>query len=239
LRVGIGVGFLLLWELLAILTGRGELLGQPTLFFRRLATDVADGSILYHSAVTASEMLAGLTLGAAAGVTVGLLLIIAPTRLKKVVNLYIIAFYCLPKIAIVPLFILWFGIGWSSKVYFVSMISFFFMFLAVHEGAKHPPVHQLQQVALMGASKVQQLRFVYGPHLMRWVVGGLKMTIPYSLTYAVSAELIASREGVGNVILRAAGAADLNRIVAALAAVLVLAAALNSTGLALERRVRK
>jgi NitT/TauT family transport system permease protein len=238
LQIGVLVAGLAIWEVVAVATNRQDALGQPSVFIPGFFASLFSGDLIYHSAITASEMLAGLVLGAVAGVVIGLSLIVAPPRIKKVVNFYVVGFYCLPKIAIVPLFILWFGIGWESKVYFVSMISFFFMFLAVHEGSKHPPTDQLNQALIMGATRLQLIRFVYAPHALRWVIGGLKMTIPYSLTYAVSAELIASRGGVGNIILRAAGAADMNRILEALAAVLVLAGVLHFTGLSVERRVR-
>lgn len=238
LQVSLLVAGLGIWELVAVATDRQDALGQPSVFIPGFFGSLLSGDLIYHSAITASEMLAGLVLGAVAGVVLGLFLTVAPARIKKVINFYVIGFYCLPKIAIVPLFILWFGIGWESKVYFVSMISFFFMFLAVHEGSKHPPTDQLNQASIMGATQLQLIRFVYAPHALRWVIGGLKMTIPYSLTYAVSAELIASRGGVGNIILRAAGAADMNRILEALAAVLVLAGVLHFIGLTVERRVR-
>jgi NitT/TauT family transport system permease protein len=238
MRVALLLAGLLLWEGVALLTGRGAAIGQPSIFLSTFVDGVVRGELLYHSWVTASQMLAGLLLGTAVGVVLAVAVATAPPTIRTILNTYIVAFYCLPKIAIVPLFIIWFGIGWTSKVYFVSLISFFFMFLAMYEGFQKLPVPQLEQARIMSASRAQEIRYVIVPNAFGWLVGGLKLSIPYSLVYAVSAELIVSRAGVGNVILRASNAAHMNRVISALLMVLILAALLNVAAMALERRIR-
>jgi NitT/TauT family transport system permease protein len=130
LRLAPGLVLLVLWEWASGRLIREAYVSKPTAVGARLIELFRTGEIWPNLATTAQELAAGYVLGAGAGVLCGYLLGRRP-RLAAVVEPYLMAFYGIPKIALAPLLIIWFGIGVGSKIALAATMVFFLVFYTV------------------------------------------------------------------------------------------------------------
>jgi NitT/TauT family transport system permease protein len=167
-----------------------------------LTTSVFSSAGFYlHSWYTVGEALLGFAIGSALGILLGTL--IAQSRFaERIIFPYILAFQCLPKVAIAPLLVVWFGTGFSSKVVIVAMLTFFP--LLVNSIAGFESVNR-DQVALMRSFKAtrwQIFRKVEFPNALPFIFAGLNMAIVYSLIGALVGEFLGARRGLGVLIVQ-------------------------------------
>jgi NitT/TauT family transport system permease protein len=157
--------------------------------------------------------------------------------LSVIFDPYITAIYCLPKIALAPLFIMWFGIGIESKVAVAAIVVFFLVFLNTYAGVRDVnPVH-IHATRIMGAGEWQLLRKVILPSAAAWVFTGLKVSVPYALIGAVIGEFMSSNRGVGFLIAQASAMFDTASTFAGLVVLAAVGAAINGGLKRLERHV--
>jgi len=178
-RALFGAALLALWE-----GASGRLIdpfwvSSPSRVFVYLAEVTGDGSIFHHAAVTLYEVVVGFALGALTGIGFGFLLAGRET-LAAVLDPYIVAFNGIPRIALAPLFIIWFGIGPTSKVVLVVIVVFFLTFFSTYSGIKGVDVELKNLLRIMGASERQVLAKVTIPATIPWVLTGLKLSVPYA-----------------------------------------------------------
>jgi NitT/TauT family transport system permease protein len=168
---------------------------SPSQVFGYLAQVTLDGSIFEHAAVTLSEAAVGFAIGALTGVGFGFLLARHET-LAAVLDPYIVAFNGIPRIALAPLFIIWFGIGPTSKVVLVVIVVFFLTFFSTYSGIKGVDLELKNVLRIMGASERQVLLKITVPATIPWILTGLKVSVPYALVGAVVGEFVASSKGL-------------------------------------------
>jgi NitT/TauT family transport system permease protein len=209
---------------------------RPSDIFTRLGEWLADGTAAFHLYATLQATLSGFVIGGLVGIGVGFVLGRSPL-LARVVDPFIIAIYSLPKIALAPLFILWFGIGMTSKVVLASVIVFFLVFYNTFAGVRAVDRDLVDVVRLMGGSRRDILRKVVLPSSATWIFNGLKIAVPYSLIGAVVGELTASDRGIGYVLKRASGTFDTAGVFASLVILMVVATILNQIVVYSERHV--
>jgi NitT/TauT family transport system permease protein len=226
-RLALFLGLMLAWEAASHNWFAPEFGGRPSIFIARFVSSIADGQLLYHTYVTASEMLTGLLLGTASAIVAALLLG-SGGRVGDLFRPYFVGLYALPKITIAPLLILWLGIGFGSKVTLVWLSTFLFIFFALDAGLRNPPRKQIEQAKVMGASAFQIALKVLLPSSMVWVFNGLKVAVPYSLLAALGSEMVASTKGVGFLILQASQVADTNGVFAYLIMIVLLTLLINA-----------
>ncbi|MGE0117337.1 MAG: ABC transporter permease [Dongiaceae bacterium] len=227
LRTLLMVGFLAIWEVVSGRLVSTFFISKPSLIFATLWSWLLDGSLFYHSGITAGEALLGFLVGGTVGMSVGLILG-RSTRLADVINPFITAFYSLPKLALAPLFILWFGIGFQMKVSLVATIVFFLVFLNTYTGVRDVSRELTAILRLMGARERHLLSKVVIPSAIIWVFAGLRISAPYALVGAVVGELVASNRGLGYLLVHAAGQFDTAGVFAALVAIVLLSYLLNA-----------
>lgn len=182
---------------------------------------IGDGTLVLHASYTLRAMAMGFLIGAFLGFSVGFALGRSDTA-ARIFDPFITAIYCLPKIALAPLFLLWFGIGIESKIAMSAAIVFFLVFLNTFAGVRAVERLHLDAVRIMGGGRFAELRYVVLPSAAAWVMTGLKVSVPYALIGAVVSELISSNRGVGFLIGQASGLFDTAGVFAGL---VVLAAA--------------
>jgi NitT/TauT family transport system permease protein len=198
-RALLGLALLALWE-----GASGRLIdpfwvSSPSRVFGYLAQVTLDGSIFEHAAVTLSEAAAGFVIGALTGVGFGFLLARRET-LAAVLDPYIVAFNGIPRIALAPLFIIWFGIGPTSKVVLVVIVVFFLTFFSTYSGIQGVDLELKNALRIMGATERQVLLKVTVPATIPWILTGLKVSVPYALVGAVVGEFVAASRGLGYLI---------------------------------------
>jgi NitT/TauT family transport system permease protein len=149
----------------------------------------------------------GYICGSIAGIALGFLL--GRVRfLAEMLDPLILAVYSIPKIALAPLFILWFGIGMFSKVVIAAVTVFFLVFYNTYRGAREVDPDLIDAVRIMGGNRRQVLFGVVLPSSMVWIFTGLRIAIPYALTGAVVGEIVASNKGVGHMLKVSANTFD-------------------------------
>lgn len=143
-----------------------------------------DGSIFYHTWVTLQETLMGFLLGALAGIILAFLLAASPFW-AKVLDPVIMVLYGIPRIALAPLFILWFGLGMASKVVFAFALVLFLVFYNTLAGLKAVDREMIDAVKIMGATRYQILSKVILPFVSPWIVASLKSGMGMALLGAI------------------------------------------------------
>lgn len=226
LRVLILVGLFTFWELASGRLIAEFFISKPSAVFEVLVRWIGSGDLFYHAGITALEAFLGFMLGAVVGMGFGLLLGRA-RYLADVLDPFIMAFYSLPKLALAPLFILWFGIGIEMKVVLTATICFFLVFLNTYTGVRSVSNDLVAIMRLMGAQERHVITKVVLPSAITWVFTGLRISVPYALIGAVVGELMASNRGLGYLLSNAAGNFNTAGVFAALAAIVTLAALLN------------
>lgn len=210
-------------------------LSKPSEIIAVFWTWLRDGDLFYHAGYTTLEAGAGFLLGSAAGIVVGIWLGRADLT-AKVLDPFITMFYSLPKIALAPLFILWFGIGMPMKIYLTATIVFFLVFLSTYTGVRSVSREQIAILRLMGAKEHHIMTKAVIPSAITWVFTGLRLSVPYALIGAIVGELIASNRGLGFLLANAAGQFSTASVFAALLAIAILALCLDAAVKLFERR---
>jgi NitT/TauT family transport system permease protein len=236
LRAALLVVILGTWELASGRLISMFFLSRPSLIAAKFWKILIDGTLLNHMAITTSEAVAGFVIGGSAGALIGLALG-RSKLLAETLDPFIVAFYSLPKVALAPMFILWFGVGYQMRVMFTAIIVLFLVFLSTYTGVRNVSRELVTVFRLMGANERHLLRMVIVPSAFSWIFAGLRLSVPYALIGAIVAEILAGNAGLGYLVEHAAAQFDTAGVFAALAGVMLLALTLNYAVRLLERWV--
>jgi len=218
---------LAVWQLVGTSKAVSFYVSSPSAIGAREWQWAVDGSLWFHTSITVEETVAGFLCGAISGIVLGFL--IGPRReLGAVLDPFIIAVYSIPKVALAPLFIVWFGVGLSMKIILATVTVFFIVFFNTVAGVRNVDADLVNAVWLMGGSSRTILFKVIVPHAMSSALTGARIAIPYALIGAVIGELIASNRGIGYLISSAASGFDTAGVFAALITLTILATLLNA-----------
>lgn len=237
-RVGVLVVILGVWQLVAGRVIDAFFTSSPTAIAARLWEWLLDGTIISNLLFTIQAMVLGFIIGSLSGILVGFVLGRIPF-LARVLDPLIVSVYSLPKIALAPLFILWFGIGLLSKVVLAAVIVFFFLFYNTYSGVREVDRELVDVVRLMGGTRRHILSKVVLPSAATWIFAGLRLAVPYSLIGAVVGEIVASNRGLGYLLKRSSGVFDTAGVFASLAVLMVIATVLNMAVNQFERRTSR
>jgi NitT/TauT family transport system permease protein len=182
---------------------------------------VSDGSLWQHLATSLGTLLLGYGIGAAGGIAVGLLFGVFP-RLDSVVSPFVVAIYSLPKIALLPLFVILLGIGIASKVALVAVVVFFILLFSTRDGVRDVDPDLAASLRLMGAGQMEINRKVLIPATLPWVYTGLRVATGYALTTTVVGEALSSNRGLGFLIESSSVRFDSAGVFAAIVVVVAL-----------------
>jgi ABC-type nitrate/sulfonate/bicarbonate transport system permease component len=190
---------LAVWELAPDSLLDDALVGRPSLIFLQSVKWLRSGVLLEEGLATLAVVLGGLLCGGLAGIALGLAAgLCAPV--ERLVEPVINVLFALPKAAFVPLFILWFGIGARQHTIFVAVVVFFLFFFAMFNGVRSVPNALRSMLAIVGASTWQAIRLLYLPASFNWLMTGVRLALPQAFLAAISAEIIASRNGLGQLV---------------------------------------
>ncbi|MGL4558463.1 MAG: ABC transporter permease, partial [Afipia sp.] len=191
-QIALTVGFLGLWEI-AIRTEwlPVYLYGQPSGIAKKFVTLLADGTLLQSTLVTGLESLIGFVIGCFFGSVAGLGLWLTP-RFALMLRPFIVAANGLPKIALAPLIIVWFGIGIESKIAIAAIITFIVSLMTAYSGAQEVDQDLIRLMRSLGATRWQTFRKIVAPATMPWIISGLRLNVGFALIGAVVGEYIAA-----------------------------------------------
>lgn len=201
---------------------------SPSEIFVAMVQQFKQGALLPNIGITVMETLLGLIAGSLAGMSVGLILPQLRT-LSRVFEPFLMVLNGIPVIVIAPLFILWLGLGLMSKIGISVYIVFFAMFIPVYTSSLRLETTLVDALRVMGASRWQMFWKVVVPSSMPSVYTGLKIGSGLALIGAVIGEFVASRSGLGHMILYASGTLDTATLYLGIILLALFAAALSFT----------
>jgi NitT/TauT family transport system permease protein len=231
-----GIILLLFWQWASGRLIREIYVSKPSAVAQRLYELFSSGEIYPHLWTTGQELVVGYVIGVAGGVISGYALGRSP-RLARIFEPYVMAFYGVPKIALAPLFIIWFGIGMASKVALAAIMVFFLVFYNVFAGVRSVDRELINLMLVMGASQRQLTYHVFLPAAAPFVMLGMRLAIPYSVIGVIVGEFTSSTQGLGLFIHEASSTYDPAGVFAGIVILLAFVTIANFFAGRLERRL--
>ncbi len=214
--------------------------GQPSGILARLGDwtrhGTAYGSLWLQIWITMREALLGFAFGVAGGIVFGVLL--GQVRfLADVLGPYIKAMNAVPRIVLGSIFVVWLGLGSSSKVMLAAVLVFFVVFFNAFQGVREVDRNLIANVRILGASRAQVVRNVVLPSALTWIIASLHVAFGFAIIGAIVGEFLGAQKGLGLVIATAQNNFDPNGVFAIMLVIAVLALTAEWLIGLLERRL--
>jgi NitT/TauT family transport system permease protein len=187
-----------IWQVLSLTLGT-YWIGSPVGVVTRLWHGALYGDLLQHASYTALEAVAGFFIGAIPAAILPFLLRRLPI-VTAILDPFMVGGYGAPKLALAPLFILWFGIGIESKIALVAITVFFIVYFSALGGIRALDAKLVQMAQVAGASERDVARHIVFPGAVPHIFTGFRIAMPYAIGGAVIAELISANRGLGYLI---------------------------------------
>ena len=214
--------------------------GQPSHVVSQLQTWVRDGTVagpLWEQVwVTLREALFGFVIGVAAGVVAG----IALGRIRflaEVFGPFIKVLNSIPRIVLGSLFILWFGLGPTSKIALAVVLVFFAVFFNAFQGTREVDRNLVANARILGAKRRHVTTQVVLPSALTWIIASLHVSFGFALIGAIVGEFLGAQKGLGLLISEAQGTFNPNGVLAAMVIIAVVALLAEGAITLLERRL--
>ena len=171
----------------------------PTEIVAALHRGLSSGLYLRHLSYTLQACLMGFAIGSLIGIALGA--VIASFRFAElIVYPYVIMFKSMPKVALAPLFTLWFGLGITSKIVSASIICFFPLLVNTIAGLRSADEDRISLMKSMGATPFQIFWYLRFPSALPFIMAGLELAVVLALIGTIVAEFVGARAGLGTLI---------------------------------------
>lgn len=228
-----------LWEVASRLGAIDVLFfSRPSLIWAEFLSMLGSGVLWRHLSITFQEAALGLFYGLLFGSMVGILLGLAERSAPFFMPI-LVGLNSIPKLALAPLFILWFGIGLLSKVLMASFMVFFIFSFNLYAGYRSVDTELVHTLRLLGGSRLQVIRHVVWPSCLPWFLASLRSGLGLALSGAVVGELIGASRGLGWLINDAAGRYDLTRVLTCVFVIIAIMMVLDFFVRLLEQNLLK
>jgi NitT/TauT family transport system permease protein len=194
------------------------------------------GSLWQQILVTLEEAVLGFVIGVVLGIVCG----IALGRIQLLADIfspYIKVMNSIPRIVLGSIFILWLGLGLSSKVALAVVLVFFAVFFNAFQGAREVDRNLVANARILGASRRQVTRHVVLPSAMTWIIASMHVSFGFALIGAIVGEFLGAQKGLGLLISQAQGTFNADGVFAAMVIIAIVALAAEGLITLLERRL--
>jgi NitT/TauT family transport system permease protein len=192
--------FVLFWIMVARVYGLPIIVPYPDAVLTALIQGLRQGALLENAWFTFFEAISGFFIAAFAGILFGSVISQIPI-LEKTFYPYLVALQTLPKVAIAPLFIIWFGFGLTSKVVICAMIAFFPILVNTIAGLKACEQQELELFKAYCANRWQVFKWLKFPNALPFIFAGLNIGVVLSVIGAIVGEFVGAQVGLGKLIL--------------------------------------
>src|SRR3990172_532589 len=192
------IALIAIWQGLSVALGT-YWVGTPWGTAVRLFNGVMSGEILRHASYTISEAMIGFVIGGIPAAVLPFLLRRFPIA-TAIVDPFMVGGYGSPKLALAPLFILWFGIGIESKVALVAFTVFFIVYFSTLSGIRALDAKLVQMAQVVGANERDVARHIVFPGAVPYIFTGFRIAMPYSIGGAVVGAPLSAHRGIGYLI---------------------------------------
>jgi NitT/TauT family transport system permease protein len=216
-----------LWEL-AVREGMVPtfLVPAPSGLIQQFFNDMASRSVLGEALVTVTEIAGGFAAGAVVGIALGAVIALIP-MIEDIVWPYIITLQTIPKVAVAPLLIIWFGFGIESKILIVALICFFPVLVNAVAGFKSTDSRQVLLMESMDATKWQIFQMVRLPNAVPFLIAGFQIAVVLSVIGAVIGEFLGASSGLGALLVIRQANMDVTGVFSVLAMLSIIGLAMN------------
>jgi len=230
--------FLAAWKLLTVVTGTPDyILPAPEVVAERAVRAIGSGLLWEHTAVTLSEILLGLVVGATSAIAVGTALG-KSVVIERVLSPYIVAAQSVPILALAPLLDIWFGGGLLARVLICALIVFFPIAIATMVGIRSADPLLVEMFRSLGATAGQRTTRLEIPSALPVIFGGLRVGVTLAVIGAVVAEWAGASSGLGVLInIANQGLFDTPLMFVALVTLAVIGIGLHGLVVSIERRL--
>ncbi|RFU60449.1 ABC transporter permease [Peribacillus glennii] len=209
-RLGIIITLLAVWELAAFLKWINPfLLGSPSGIWDETVRLIQSGQLYTDMFATVYGTILGFVIGSLLGSAIGLLLWYSKT-LATIIDPFVVALNGLPKIALAPMIIIWFGSGMFSKIILASIATFIVALLSAYQGTHQIDSNLVNLMKSLGSSKGQIFKKVVIPSSLPWIISAFRLNIGFALIAVIGGEFISSDKGLGRMIFVAGNLFNLN-----------------------------
>lgn len=186
-----------LWELVVVqFDVPAFIVPAPSKIAHALYVGAESGVYATHLYVTVSETLLGFALGCALAFVFGSLIAVSRT-VEYYLYPLVVMFQAMPKVALVPIILIWFGLGISSKVVSAALVAFFPLMVNTIVGLRSADEDRVNLMRSLAASRWQIFRMLQLPSALPYLFAGLEIAMIFSLIGAIVAELISAEKGLG------------------------------------------
>ena len=222
IRILLILVLLLIWELIASNNVQiAFYTSYPSEIFEDLIEFTNSGDMWFHMTTTIKEAYLGLLYGTIAGVSLGIFF--SQFRIfGKVLVPIISVLQSIPQLTLAPLYILWFGLGFASKVVLAGLMVFFNVFFSTYNAIKNIDQHLIESATLLGASKLQILWHIVIPTSMPWIMTGVKIGANVCVVGAIIGEYIGASSGLGWMVTYATSFFEIKRVMACIFILMVV-----------------
>jgi NitT/TauT family transport system permease protein len=214
--------------------------GQPTGIWKQVVNwaehGTSVGSLWAQIAVTLEEAALGFVIGVALGVVFG----VALGRVRILADIfgpYIKVMNSVPRIVLGSIFIVWLGLGMSSKVLLAVVLVFFAVFFNAFQGTREVDRGLVANARILGASQVQVTKQVVLRSAMTWIIASMHISFGFALIGAIVGEFLGAQQGLGLLISQAQGTFNPNGVFAAMLIIAVVALIAEGLITLLEKRL--
>lgn len=228
-------GLLLLWEL-AVRFGllSKAFIAAPSEIYLQLKQLTQSGELVKHLGASLRRLALGFGLGSALGVAVGLW--IGMSKLARATLLPLTsALFPVPKVALLPLFLVWFGIGEWSKVATIAFGTFFPTVMASYSAIDNVDRHLIRMGAAFGLPQTTVIRHILLPGAMAGILAGLRISLSIAITLLVVAEMMNAHYGIGAYIANAGALYQIDQLLAGVVLLAMLGLILGAVLTLIER----
>jgi len=193
--------FMILWELLALNKIINTFIfSSPTKIINTFYQLFIDGLLFKHISITSYEIFISIFLSLSIGLLIAIIMWLIPF-LSKVIDPYLTILNSLPKVALGPLIIIWFGANIKSIIFMSLMISLFVTIINIYTGFQSVPISYITMIKSFGASKWQIFKMVVFPYNFKNILSTLKVNVSMNLIGVIMGELLVSKKGLGYLLL--------------------------------------
>jgi NitT/TauT family transport system permease protein len=197
-KAGLLLVVLLLWQLLWY-RGLPQYVLGPVEILKDFAAALASAELYEHIGASLARSLPGFAIGTAAGIVLGLAAGVA-RWFDRMLSPAVFLTYPVPKIVMLPIFMVWFGIGDVSKILIIALACFYPTFINAYYGVKATPTILVWSGLNMGAGRWQIFRRIVVPGAAPMIFAGMRVSLALSFIVMFAAEMINARSGLGHLI---------------------------------------
>ena len=209
---------------------------MPSSIVARIWEWFTAGDIYTHLAITLAETILSFGIGTLMGISLGLWLGLSKLA-AEVLDPFIKIVNAIPRILLAPIFVMWFGLGLTSKVALGATMVLFITFFNTYQGVREVNPVILANARLLKASRLSLLRHVYVPSATSWILSSLRASVGMAVMGAIVAEYLGSSAGLGHLIAQAEGVFDATGVFSGIVVLSAFVIALDRSVDALEGKL--